>query len=110
MTSKQKGLLDPVRVSLEQKLNELRSQLGRVEDALSSPHSKAFAEQAAEREQDEALAGQEQVFERELSQITAAIARIDDGTYGECAKCGEEIGAQRLAVQPEAPLCMACAS
>ncbi|MEP5187360.1 MAG: TraR/DksA family transcriptional regulator [Marinomonas sp.] len=106
----QKELLDPVRVSLEQRLTELRSRLGRVEDALSSPHSKGFADQATEREQDEALAGQEQVFERELSQITAAIARIDDGTYGECANCGDEISPQRLAVQPEAPLCMACAS
>lgn len=109
MVSIEKAKLGPVRLGLEQRSDELRKRLGQVEDALSSPHSKGFSEQAREREQDEALAGQEQVFERELVQIEAAIARIDAGIYGDCTNCGGEIAARRLEVQPEAPMCMACA-
>ncbi|SIO12600.1 transcriptional regulator, TraR/DksA family [Parasphingorhabdus marina DSM 22363] len=109
MTEQQNAALAPVRHALVQRSEELQKRLGRVENELSGPHSKGFAEQATEREQDEALSGQEQVFERELAQIRAAIARIDDGTYGQCMRCGEDIAPKRLEVQPEAPICMACA-
>ncbi|MEO0441205.1 MAG: TraR/DksA C4-type zinc finger protein [Pseudomonadota bacterium] len=110
MIEQQNPALAPVRLAMVQRSEELQKRLGRVEDELSSPHSKGFAEQATEREQDEALSGQEQVFEKELAQINAAICRIDDGSYGLCTKCGQEIAPRRLEVQPEAPLCMACAS
>lgn len=110
MTHDRSSALAPVRHALVQRSEELQTRLGKVEDLLSSPHSQGFAEQATEREQDEALSGQEQVFEKELAQIRAAIGRIDDGTYGQCTRCGEDISPRRLEVQPEAPVCMACAS
>lgn len=99
-----------VRVELEARQIELTDRLGRVEEELHSSHSQDFADQATERELDEVLEGEEVVFEQELAQIEAAIARIDTGTYGECAKCGDDIKPERLAVQPEAPLCISCAS
>lgn len=99
-----------VRAELEARHIELTDRLGRVEEELHSAHSQDFADQATEREQDEVLEGEEVVFEQELAQIEAAIARIDTGTYGECAKCGGDIRPERLAVQPEAPLCISCAS
>ncbi|MEM8917897.1 MAG: TraR/DksA C4-type zinc finger protein [Pseudomonadota bacterium] len=102
--------LAPVRHALVQRSEELQKRLGRVENELSSTHSKGFAEQATEREQDEALSGQEQVFVKELAQIKAAIARIDDGTYGQCTACGQDISPRRLEAQPEAPNCMSCAA
>ena len=83
---------------------------GEVEEELHSSHSQDFADQATEREQDEVLEGEEVIFETEMAQIEAAIARIDAGTYGDCSKCGEAINPARLEVQPEAPLCMECAS
>ncbi|WP_439590312.1 TraR/DksA family transcriptional regulator [Hydrogenophaga sp.] len=46
----------------------------------------------------------------ELSQVIAAQRRLDDGTYGFCAACGEPIAEQRLLVMPQAPYCMACQS
>ncbi len=46
---------------------------------------------------------------RELERIDAALARLDDGTYGECARCGEEIADARLALDPTTPLCRDCA-
>ena len=41
--------------------------------------------------------------------VDAALARIDAGEYGWCARCGEEIAPARLDYDPSAPLCTACA-
>jgi len=38
----------------------------------------------------------------------AALARIDDDRFGECAACGEEIERRRLRVRPESAVCLAC--
>ena len=46
----------------------------------------------------------------ELRRIAAALARIDEGDYGACLECGEEIAVRRLELTPAAPLCIACAS
>jgi DnaK suppressor protein len=41
-----------------------------------------------------------------LRKINAAIARIEDGTYGYCEETGEEIGLKRLEARPVATLCL----
>jgi DnaK suppressor protein len=41
-----------------------------------------------------------------LVQIDAALARLDDGEYGYCVTCGEEINADRLALDPAIALCL----
>lgn len=46
----------------------------------------------------------------EARRVEAAIKRIDDGDYGYCIGCGEEISAKRLSVDPTIPTCIACAS
>jgi DnaK suppressor protein len=46
----------------------------------------------------------------ELRRITAALARMDEGEFGYCIECGEEIAARRLALDPAAPYCIDCAS
>ncbi len=46
----------------------------------------------------------------ELRRIAAALARIDEGEYGYCLECGEEIAVRRLELAPAAPLCIGCAS
>ncbi len=46
----------------------------------------------------------------ELKRIAAALARMDEGEYGYCAECGEEIAARRLELDPATPLCVECAS
>ncbi len=40
-----------------------------------------------------------------LSQVRAALQRIDDGTYGTCADCGESIEPARLEAVPWTPYC-----
>ena len=43
----------------------------------------------------------------ELNDIEAALRRMDDGSYGDCDDCGQEIGFARLEVQPTATRCIA---
>lgn len=43
-----------------------------------------------------------------LRKIDLALAKIEDGTYGECENCGEPIGAPRLMARPVAQLCIDC--
>jgi DnaK suppressor protein len=43
-----------------------------------------------------------------LELVQAAIARIDEGSYGICESCGEPIGKMRLQAFPRATLCMQC--
>jgi DnaK suppressor protein len=44
----------------------------------------------------------------QLQRIGSALARLDEGTYGACVVCGDEIAKARLAVVPEADRCATC--
>jgi RNA polymerase-binding protein DksA len=44
-----------------------------------------------------------------LREIDDALARLDDGSYGKCAQCGQKIASERLAAVPYAVLCIQCA-
>jgi DnaK suppressor protein len=47
-------------------------------------------------------------MQRRRQQVEAALRRIEQGDYGDCAECGEEIGLARLKVKPETALCIQC--
>jgi len=42
------------------------------------------------------------------TEVVAALARMDEGTYGRCEKCGQEIPEARLQAVPSARLCVSC--
>lgn len=44
-----------------------------------------------------------------LQKITAALARIEQGTYGYCIECEDPIPLRRLQVDLTAELCVSCA-
>jgi DnaK suppressor protein len=46
--------------------------------------------------------------EQVLSEIDGALKRIDDGTYGTCGNCSQEIPRGRLEANPRASLCIDC--
>ena len=46
----------------------------------------------------------------QLAEVEAARARLADGTYGTCERCGEPIGEGRLEARPTARTCIRCAS
>jgi len=43
-----------------------------------------------------------------LLEVDAALVRLDLGTYGRCASCGQPLPAARLAAVPWAKLCVSC--
>lgn len=42
----------------------------------------------------------------ELNDIEAALRRMDEGAYGSCEECGQDIGFPRLQAQPTATRCI----
>lgn len=60
-----------------------------------------------EREKNLALL---RTFEERLEEIDQAIAALDEGTYGICERCGNQIDPERLRIVPETTLCVACKS
>lgn len=43
-----------------------------------------------------------------LKKVRKSLQKIDDGTFGECEDCGEEIAHNRLLARPTADLCISC--
>ncbi len=43
-----------------------------------------------------------------IRQIDQALVRVDEGDYGICEECGEEIGKKRLEILPFTPYCVHC--
>jgi len=55
---------------------------------------------------DKILAIEREVVEQ--ADVVAALARITDGTYGECIDCSDDIGVKRLDAWPTAKRCIRC--
>ena len=70
-------------------------------------HDPEGATIAFERSQVGALAEQAR---QHLVEVDAALARLDDGTYGVCERCGGPVAPGRLEARPTARTCITCAS
>jgi DnaK suppressor protein len=46
---------------------------------------------------------------RQLDAVEAAMARLDEGGYGRCERCGDDLGATALEADPTSSLCASCA-
>lgn len=94
---------------LENRMAELDKRVHRIEDRLDDPVSKDWEDQAVEREDTEVLEDLGNAGLKEMEMIRAALGRIEDGTYGTCMRCGDDISAERLKAVPATPLCRHCA-
>ena len=43
-----------------------------------------------------------------IKKVDEALKRIEDGTFGECEECSEDIELRRLEARPTATLCVSC--
>jgi RNA polymerase-binding protein DksA len=100
---------DAAKARLEEQLAELESRQERIADDLAEPLNPDSSEQAVEMEDDASLEGQGALVAKEIASVKRALARIADGTYGECVRCGNDIAPGRLEARPEAALCIDCA-
>ncbi|MGZ8310618.1 MAG: TraR/DksA family transcriptional regulator [Allosphingosinicella sp.] len=101
---------DAAKARVEAQLVELRERQDRIARDLAEPLNADSSEQAVEMEDDASLEGQAALVEREIASASRALLRIENGTYGECVRCGAEIDPARLEVRPEAALCISCAN
>ena len=65
----------------------------------------AAATQVFEQQRDLALRDRNAAL---LAEIEAAIARLDEGTYGRCVRCGNPVAPERLDALPWAAHCIGC--
>jgi DnaK suppressor protein len=87
----------------EQNTTSMEDALGQLTGRAAENHLGDMGSVTFERELDEGLEeGQQQT----LAQIDRAIAKLADGTYGTCERCGGAIGEERLRARPWAVLCI----
>ena len=61
----------------------------------------------ASEQREMGLMSRERLVER-IEKLTAAMKRVEDGTYGTCVECGKSIGQARLKAIPEVATCVSC--
>jgi RNA polymerase-binding protein DksA len=92
--------------SVERQLDDYGSQVGR--GGVESADSEGFADSAhVAAERSEAISFMQRL-EGAHAEITAALKRFDEGTYGRCERCDREIPIERLEAVPTATMCVAC--
>lgn len=113
LTAGQRALLQTElirrRDDLDRRLAEHQGGLSRVEHAreLLAQDGDELPQHEAERELDQAVGERELA---ELAEVRAALLRLEQGRFGQCADCGQAIAFDRLKVEPWALRCVPCAS
>jgi DnaK suppressor protein len=110
-------LLKQLRLELESSRTEVVSELRALGATVDGDQVQSltgiddnFADSAsATTERAEKLALVEQARER-LADIDHALARMDEGTYGTCERCGNLIATPRLEARPMSTDCVKCAA
>jgi RNA polymerase-binding transcription factor DksA len=97
------------KAALEGRLIELGARLEAIDDELLTHRDPDWEELAVVREGDEVLEATGNAGLTEIAMIRSALARIADGSYGICNRCGEPIAEARLDAIPWTPLCRSCA-
>src|SRR5690348_18129610 len=99
--------LNKYKAMLEAKKAELSAGLRNREDIA--------IEKAADAIDEVQLAGERELAIRNLDRgsgllrkVLAALVRVEDGSYGTCLHCDEEISPKRLKALPWAPFCIKC--
>lgn len=101
-----------VRAQLEQMLHELDNATATLESEGAGEsselshvdqHPADTASEVSDADRENAVI---EAAGSQRAQVVAALARLDDGTYGTCVDCGQPISPARLEVRPEAARCV----
>jgi DnaK suppressor protein len=105
-----KELMEKFREKLTDKKDEILAEVGKTLNEMTDqttnipdPNDRATIESGRSFEL--------RIRDRErklLSKIEEALLRIDEGTFGVCEDCGEDIGLKRLDARPVTTLCIDC--
>ncbi len=95
LTVRKQGLLEEVTETVEEMTDE--------DDNFPDPNDRATME--TDRNFTLRIRDRERKL---ISKIDKALARIEDGSFGVCEECGEEISGGRLKARPVTTLCIEC--
>ncbi len=106
-----KNTLDAVseRARLEQELAHAQEELALINQKLEEKGDFGLGEGASTVYEWEMNLALRQAAEAKIESIKAALARLDQGTYGICEVCGQAIDPARLEILPHTTLCVGCA-
>jgi len=97
------------RKTLQQESDSLTSQIETLEQALDVKPDYSMGEGDPATTEWELNLTLLRRLKAEYEQLQRAMARLETGIYGICERCGKRINPDRLAVLPDATLCMECA-
>jgi DnaK suppressor protein len=95
------------RALLEAERDSLRAELADLGDLDYDANFADTSQVTAERGETEALTS---TLKETLEEVERALAKLEDGSYGKCEECGEDIAAARLEAMPAARYCITHAS
>jgi DnaK suppressor protein len=96
LTEKRDEIVKKAKQTLEEDMTLDANDLPDEMDLASSEYLQSFTFR---------LRGREKTF---LDKINKALAKIEDGSFGVCEECSEEISIKRLEARPETTLCIRC--
>jgi len=101
--------LDTAKRNLLKLKDEYESRIDKIEDHIQNPQddlNEHWEDQAISYRQNDMRKNLMSEARQSLIYVENALSRIENGTYGECEVCGEQIEEQRLEALPYATLCM----
>lgn len=108
-TALDKRQLNAIKKKLSERKQELENQLAEL---YKDEHTPEMGQDIGDRVQNlsmETLKTSLQDTEiAEYNMIRNALQMIDEGTYGMCSECGQEISEKRLKLYPNATRCLVC--
>ena len=101
--------IDFFRNLLNQRIDELRSEAGKTVEGMDGEANFPDPSDRANMETDRNSMLRIRDRERKLIfKIQEALQRLDQGEFGICEQCGEEISIERLKARPVTTLCIEC--
>jgi len=101
--------LDTAKQNLLKLKDEYESRIDKIEDHIQNPQddlNEHWEDQAISYRQNDMRKNLMSEARQSLIYVENALSRIENGTYGECEVCSEQIEEQRLEALPYATLCM----
>ncbi|MCX6023476.1 MAG: TraR/DksA C4-type zinc finger protein [Chloroflexi bacterium] len=115
LTSLTDAQVEDFRIRLDGEVNRLRTLQSTLEGGIENSATQATGDEVATPEDIAAVVTARDQFGAQAADVglslrrtLAALARINEGTFGRCADCGQMIALPRLEARPVAERCMAC--
>jgi DnaK suppressor protein len=102
--NKCKGLLQARAEELRRSVSETQQESRIAQEV----HGRDEGDRASRSHEKELLLQRNTQLRGLLNAIESALARINDGTFGECVQCGQEINTKRLEALPWTLYCITC--